>query len=162
MFGEGPSDARVLFLGEAPGRNEDETGAPFCGRSGMLLDELLTEANIDRSSVFVTSIVKCRPPNNRDPKGVEIRSCEGWLEAQIDLIRPEIVCTLGNFALQAVRGDRTGITALHGQAESRVFYGHKVLHFPLFHPAAALRSSGTKELLREDLAALSELLAALN
>ena len=158
VFGEGPSSARVLFLGEAPGRMEDESGRPFCGRSGKLLDELMVAAGIQRDRAFVTSIVKCRPPENRDPKAAEIVACRMWLESQVELIQPKIVCTLGNFALRLVRGDRVGITAVHGQPESREFCGRQIILFPLFHPAAGLRSTRTREQLSNDLEALASLL----
>jgi DNA polymerase len=157
VFGEGPGDARILFLGEAPGRLEDETGLPFCGRSGILLDQLFGDVGIDRSEVFVTSIVKCRPPANRDPKQGEIASCSVWLEQQLDLLQPEFVCTLGNFALRAIRGDRVGITQVHGIPDLRVVNGRKVVLFPLFHPAAALRSTQTRKLLADDLKSLVRL-----
>jgi DNA polymerase len=157
VFGEGPADARIMFLGEAPGRREDETGRPFCGRSGLLLDQMLQEAGIDRSQVFVTSIVKCRPPNNRDPKSAEIASCSGWLGQQLNLIQPDFICTLGNFALRSIRGDRTGITQVHGKPEERELDGRAIMLFPLFHPAAALRSTKTKNLLGEDLRRLAQL-----
>jgi len=157
VFGEGPDTARFMFIGEAPGRLEDESGRPFCGRSGLLLDQLLEAAGIDRSTVFVTSIVKCRPPQNRNPKSTEIAACAQWLDRQVAIIKPAIICTLGNFALRAVRADRTGITEVHGIAEKRNFNGREIVLFPLFHPAAALRSTGTRKLLAEDLLLLARL-----
>jgi DNA polymerase len=158
VFGEGPANAEVLLIGEAPGRNEDETGKPFCGRSGALLDGLLLGAGISREEVFITSIVKCRPPANRDPKAVEIEACSGWLEQQVDVIAPKVICTLGNFALHSIRGDKTGITQLHGKIEEIHYRQREVKLLPLFHPAAALRSTRTKALLAADLEQLSKIL----
>jgi DNA polymerase len=162
VFGEGPANADVIFIGEAPGEKEDVTGKPFCGRSGALLDQLLAGAGIIRSEVFITSIVKCRPPGNRDPKGYEIEACSGWMEQQVDLIAPKVICTLGNFALHSVRGDKTGITQLHGRVEEVHYRGRDVKLMPLFHPAAALRSTKTKALLAEDLASLWQLLQTID
>ena len=158
VFGEGPVNADVLFIGEAPGRSEDETGKPFCGRSGALLDAVLLGAGISREEVFITSIVKCRPPENRDPKAFEIEACSGWLEQQVDLIAPKVICTLGNFALHSIRGDRTGITQIHGKIEEIHYRGREVKLLPLFHPAAALRSTRTKALLTADIKQLSQIL----
>ena len=160
VFGEGPADSQVLFLGEAPGRQEDETGRPFCGRSGSLLDEALSAADIRREDAFITSIVKCRPPANRNPKAPEIKACARWLELQVAQIRPRFICTLGNFALREVRGDRVGISAVHGEPENRIYMGLNVILFPLFHPAAALRSTTTRELFEADLKRLAALLKA--
>ncbi|MEI7559815.1 MAG: uracil-DNA glycosylase [Actinomycetes bacterium] len=157
VFGEGNPEASVMFIGEAPGKAEDEQGRPFIGRSGMLLDRLFEDCGIDRSDVFITSIVKCRPPDNRDPKRDEISSCQNWIEAQIRLINPTVICTLGNFALKLIRNDPTGITQVHGQEESRTVFGSRVWVYPLFHPAAALRSTTTLGLLKADLKRVSEL-----
>ncbi|MCX6388085.1 MAG: uracil-DNA glycosylase [Solirubrobacterales bacterium] len=157
VFGEGHPEAAVMFIGEAPGKAEDELGRPFIGRSGMLLDRLFEECGIDRSDVFITSIVKCRPPDNRDPKRDEIASCQNWIESQIRLINPTVICTLGNFALKLIRNDPTGITQVHGQEEIRTVFGSKVWVYPLFHPAAALRSTTTRELLKADLERVNEL-----
>ena len=158
VFGEGPERSRVMFLGEAPGRHEDEMGQPFCGRSGALLDEVLCSVGIRRESAFVTSIVKCRPPNNRDPKAGEIAACSMWLEGQVKAIRPRVVCTLGNFALHVVRSDKTGITKLHGRPEPAHLFGLEVILFPLFHPAAALRSTGTRKQFEADVETLAKLI----
>ncbi len=157
VFGEGPEQAPLMFIGEAPGRQEDQTGRPFCGRSGKLLDGALESSGISRESTFVTSIVKCRPPGNRNPKANEIAACSTWLEGQVKAIKPRVVSTLGNFALHVVRSDKTGISRLHGKPESVRLYGLDVILFPLFHPAAALRSNGTKALFEADVEALAKL-----
>jgi len=158
VFGEGNVGAEVLLIGEAPGRLEDEEGRPFVGRSGVLLRELLAEAGVAEEQLFITSVLKCRPPDNRDPKGDEISACSGWLEAQVRLVAPLVICTLGNFALRLVRGDRVGISSVHGVPETRKVFGHTALLLPLFHPAAGLRSTQTRTLLREDLALIPGLL----
>ncbi|CAB4859338.1 unannotated protein [freshwater metagenome] len=158
VFGEGRADANVFFIGEAPGRLEDEQGLPFVGRSGVLLRSLLADAGVAEEEVFITSVIKCRPPDNRDPKRDEISACSGWLEAQVQLIAPLLICTLGNFALRLVRGDRAGISSVHGVPEEREVFGHAALVLPLFHPAAALRSTQTRSLLRDDIAQIPALL----
>lgn len=158
VFGEGPPDAQMMLVGEAPGRLEDEKGRPFCGRSGALLDQLLGDAGIGRDSVYVTSIVKCRPPGNRDPKRAEIDACSRWLERQLELVSPRIICTLGNFALRRISGRPEGITSVHGT--SQMLSGGTEL-IPLFHPAAALRSTTNRRRLAEDLAFVAERLSLL-
>ncbi len=141
--GEGPEDAMILLLGEAPGREEDETGRPFVGRSGRLLDECLAAAGIKRSDVFITNVVKCRPPDNRRPKRGEMESCRTYLRAQLELIDPRTVCLMGNVAARAVL-DREGINALRGQ----VFEGRFIV---TFHPAAIVRNRNRKDDLISDL-----------
>lgn len=159
VFGAGNADADLMLVGEAPGRDEDERGLPFVGRAGKLLDSLLAEAGIARSEVFIANVLKCRPPGNRDPAPSEIEACRPWLEEQIRLIEPRVIATLGNFATKLLREDQTGITRVHGRPEVRRIGGRAVHLYPLYHPAAALRSSGTLEELRADVARLPELLA---
>jgi DNA polymerase len=158
VAGEGNPDADLMFVGEAPGAEEDNRGVPFVGRSGKLLDLALEEAGISRSDVFITSTLKCRPPANRDPRRPEIEACRPWLSEQIRLIEPKVVVTLGNFATRLLSGSTTGITRVHGKAQLRTLGSRTVFLFPIFHPAAALRSTGKFELFRADLAALPELL----
>jgi DNA polymerase len=146
-----------MFIGEAPGADEDRLGTPFVGRSGRLLDSLLTEAGIDREEVFIANVLKCRPPGNRDPRPTEIESCSFWLAKQMELIQPRLVCTLGNFATKLLRGDPTGITKVHGSPEIRTVAGRRVRLYPLFHPSAALRSTTTLGLLRADLMRIPDL-----
>jgi DNA polymerase len=159
VFGNGDADADLMFVGEAPGANEDKEGLPFVGQAGKLLDKLLGEIGMDRGQVFVLNVLKCRPPGNRDPQPAEIEACSDYLFRQVELIEPLVVCTLGNFATKLLRGDSTGITRLHGQAEVRTIGARAVRLFPLFHPAAALYTPRTLETLRADFQRIPELLA---
>ena len=160
VFGAGNADADVMFVGEAPGANEDRQGLPFVGQAGKLLDELLGGIGLRRDEVFVANVLKCRPPNNRDPHPIEIDNCQGYLMRQVELVRPKVVCTLGNFATKLLRGDQTGITRLHGRDEERVIGTRTVRLLPLFHPAAALYTRSMVDTLREDFARIPELVAA--
>ena len=159
VFGNGDADADLMFVGEAPGANEDREGLPFVGQAGKLLDKLLGEIGMDRGQVFVANVLKCRPPGNRDPQPGEIESCEPYLFQQVELIEPLVVCTLGNFATKLLRADPTGITRLHGRDEERVIGTRAVRLYPIFHPAAALYTPANVEVLRRDFARLPELLA---
>ena len=159
VFGAGNADADLMFVGEAPGANEDRQGLPFVGQAGKLLETLLGEIGLERSEVFIANTLKCRPPGNRDPHPVEIENCQGYLMQQLELIQPTVVCTLGNFSTKLLRGDNTGITRLHGQAEVRTIGPRAVRLYPLFHPAAALYTPRMLETLREDFARIPALLA---
>jgi uracil-DNA glycosylase family 4 len=158
VFGAGNANADLMFVGEAPGRNEDEQGLPFVGQAGKLLEKLLGEIGLERSDVFIANTLKCRPPGNRDPLPQEIANCSSYLLAQIELIEPKVICTLGNFATKLLRDDPTGITRVHGQAEIKVLGVRAVRLFPIFHPAAALYTPSNVDLLREDFAKLPALL----
>jgi uracil-DNA glycosylase family 4 len=158
VFGSGNADADLMFIGEAPGANEDKLGLPFVGQAGKLLDKLLTEIGLDRADVFIVNTVKCRPPNNRDPHPHEIESCNGYLRRQVELIEPSVICTLGNFATKLLRADTTGISRLHGQDEVRMIGPRAVRLLPLYHPAAALYTPATLETLRADFARIPGLL----
>jgi uracil-DNA glycosylase len=137
--GAGSADASVLFVGEAPGANEDREGIPFVGASGSLLNAMLEVAGIERERVFIANVVRCRPPKNRSPRAREIRACAGWLAEQIRLIGPDLVVTLGRFALQHFLPDGR-ITRLQATLQE-VPYGDVTLRvFPLLHPSAVLRS----------------------
>ncbi len=139
VFGVGDPDADLMFVGEAPGRDEDLQGEPFVGRSGKLLDRLLLEElGVDRSRCYIANVVKCRPPENRDPKPDEIASCRPYLEAQLRLIGPVVVVTLGNFATKLLLDTDQGITKVRGRAYP--IGGRQLV--PTYHPAAALRSGG--------------------
>ena len=159
VFGNGDSDADLMFVGEGPGFHEDQQGLPFVGRAGQLLDELLGEIGLDRSKVFVANVVKCRPPGNRDPQPDEIESCRPYLWKQVELIEPDVVCTLGNFATKLLTRSSRGITQVAGKPQEGEVGGRRVVLYPLFHPAAALRTPATRERLRGDFARLPELLA---
>jgi DNA polymerase len=139
VFGVGDPHADLMFVGEAPGRDEDLRGEPFVGRSGQLLDRLvLEELGIDRSQFYIANVVKCRPPDNRDPKAEEIASCRPYLEAQRRAIRPSVVVSLGNFATKLLLDTELGITKVRGK--SYPMDGWQLV--PTYHPAAALRSGG--------------------
>lgn len=149
--GDGSSSAAVMFIGEGPGQNEDQQGLPFVGRAGKLLDRLLAEVPMKREDVFITNVVKCRPPGNRDPEADEVAACYPYLQAQIDLIRPRVIVTLGRHSL--VRFYPEGkISKDHGRI---INIGERVL-LPLYHPAAALRNQSLEETLREDIRRIPE------
>ncbi len=160
VFGSGNADADLMFVGEAPGANEDRQGLPFVGQAGRLLDTLLEEIGMTRADVFVANTLKCRPPGNRDPLPQEIDACQGYLFRQLELIEPRVVCTLGNFATKLLRGDpATGITRLHGREEIRQIGPRRVRLYPIYHPAAALYTPKMLDTLREDFARIPALLA---
>jgi uracil-DNA glycosylase len=159
VFGSGNADAELMFVGEAPGANEDEQGIPFVGSAGKLLDTLLGEIGMTRADVFVANVLKCRPPANRDPQPVEIANCKEYLYRQVELIQPAVICTLGNFATKLLREDPTGITRVHGQSQTTVLGRRAVRLYPIFHPAAALYTPRMLETLREDFARLPDVLA---
>lgn len=160
VFGSGNADADLMFVGEAPGAREDETGLPFVGQAGKLLEKLLGEIGLERSDVFIANVLKCRPPQNRDPLPQEIDNCQDYLFRQLELIRPRVVCTLGNFATKLLRADPgTGITRVHGREELRQIGPRVVRLYPLYHPAAALYTPSMVETLRADFARIPELLA---
>ena len=159
VFGAGNANADLMFVGEAPGANEDKQGLPFVGQAGKLLDKLLAEIGLERSQVFIANVLKCRPPGNRDPRPQEIEACSDWLHHQVELIEPLVICTLGNFSTKLLRGDPTGISKLHGQPEVLTIGPRAVRLFPIYHPAAALYTPSMVDVLRSDFARLPELLA---
>lgn len=159
VFGAGSADADLMFVGEAPGADEDRDGVPFVGRAGKLLTELLAGIGIDRDDVFIANVLKCRPPDNRNPTAPEIANCSEWLFRQLELIQPVVVVTLGNFATRLLRDDQTSITRIHGQAEERVIGRRAVRLFPVLHPAAALYTPSNREVLAADFALIPGLVA---
>ena len=159
VFGAGNADADLMFVGEAPGFHEDQQGVPFVGRAGQLLNELLEEQGLVRDDVFIANTLKCRPPENRDPTPDEIETCRPYLERQVELIEPRVICTLGNFATKLLTGSPQGITRVHGVPQERELGTRTVQLFPIFHPAAGLRTPAVKEQLREDFAKLPALLS---
>jgi len=151
--GEGPANAEIMFIGEGPGFHENEQGRPFVGAAGKFLDQLLAQAGVTRADVFVTNVVKCRPPGNRDPLLEELAACDTYLEAQIKAINPSIIVTLGRFSMgKFVSGAK--ISAIHGQM--RKVDDRFVI--PMFHPAAALHQAALKPAILGDFAKLPELL----
>jgi uracil-DNA glycosylase len=160
VFGAGNADAELMFVGEAPGADEDRQGLPFVGRAGQLLNQLLEEIGLSREQVFIANVLKSRPPGNRDPQPMEIEACKPYLFEQVRLIEPKVVCTLGNFATKLLTGSPAGITKVRGTPQVHELGGRTVLLLPLLHPAAALRTPAMKETLRADLATVPDLLAA--
>ena len=152
--GEGSSTARIMFVGEGPGENEDKTGRPFIGAAGQFLNSLLQKAGIAREDVFITNVVKCRPPGNRDPLSDEIEACNDYLMAQIAIIEPKLICPLGSPALKTLLGAHLKIT----QARCKVFRKNGILFIPLFHPAAALHRKELVNTLQSDILVLKELI----
>ena len=158
VFGVGNPHARVMFIGEAPGKNEDLQGEPFVGAAGHYLNELLGCAGLRREDVFIANVLKCRPPGNRDPRPEEIQTCTPYLREQTRTIDPEVLVTLGKFSTQFVLKTQVGITRLHG----RVQRAGKFLVFPVFHPAAALYDGAKREALENDFVTLGQVLHQLD
>jgi uracil-DNA glycosylase len=158
VFGSGNADADLMFVGEAPGAEEDRQGLPFVGRAGGFLTELLEGIGLKREDVFIANVLKCRPPGNRDPQGEEIDSCRPYLERQVDLIRPRVIATLGNFSTKLLTANPTGITKVRGIPQEQMIGGRHLYLLPLFHPAAGLRTPRVAEQLREDFRQIPDLL----
>ncbi len=155
VFGAGSPSAEIMFVGEAPGYHEDLQGKPFVGAAGRLLDELLKEIlNITRDEVYIANVLKCRPPENRDPTGEEIETCKPYLLKQIEIISPKVVCTLGNFATKTLTSRRDGITKLRRKPIKMPDY----FVFPMFHPAAALHRGDLYDDVRKDFESLRDFL----
>lgn len=154
VFGVGNPHASIMFVGEAPGFNEDQKGEPFVGAAGKLLNDLLASAELSRDHIYIANVIKCRPPNNRDPEQDEVETCKPFLLRQIQLIRPTLVCTLGNWATQTLLERKVGITKVKAQA----FYLKDFVLFPLLHPAAALHQGNLLPTLKEDFKKLKEFL----
>ena len=152
--GEGPIDAKIMFVGEGPGQNEDEQGRPFVGAAGKFLTELLESIGLKRSGVFITNIVKCRPPNNRAPRKSEIEACNPYLQSQIRLINPRIVCALGTPAITTLMGDEYSASRFHGKPVTK----GEVTILAMYHPAAALYDASLKETILQDFQILKQLL----
>lgn len=146
VFGEGDPHARVMIIGEAPGKNEDLQGRPFVGAAGKFLDELLEEAGIKRDEVFIANVLKCRPPSNRNPQASEIEACAPFLREQTQSINPVVIVTLGNFATQFILRTGVGITRLRGTVQQ----AGRFTVFPVFHPAAAIYDRSKREVLLAD------------
>jgi uracil-DNA glycosylase len=160
VFGSGNADADLMFVGEAPGFHEDQQGKPFVGAAGKLLDKLLGEIGMQREDVFIANVLKSRPPGNRDPEFEEIEACKPYLTRQIELIEPLVICTLGNFSTKLLTRRQDGITRVHGKPQQHTIGGLELMIYPIYHPAAGLRSQAMLTTLGEDFGRLPELLAA--
>src|SRR3954462_122554 len=158
VFGMGNANADLMFVGEAPGPTEDQQGKPFVGRAGQLLDTLLEEVGLSRGEGLSANILMCRPPGNRDPLPEEIDECMPYLLRKIELIEPTVIATLGNYATKSITGSPVGITRCCGRPQERELGGRDVTIYPLFHPAAALRTPKVLEQLRDDMSRLPALL----
>ena len=154
VFGEGNPNAQIMFVGEAPGFHEDQQGRPFVGQAGKLLSELLASIGLRREDVYIANVLKCRPPENRNPEPIEIDTCMPHLWKQIELITPKVICSLGNFATQTLLGKKVGITKVRGQH----FQVKNFFVFPMLHPAAALHQGGMRPALLEDFENLKKFL----
>lgn len=158
VFGAGDADADLMFIGEAPGAEEDRQGLPFVGRAGAFLNELLAGIGLRREDVFVANVLKCRPPGNRDPQPVEIETCRPYLLSQVELIEPKVIATLGNFATKLITANPTGITRVRGTPQIHTLGERTVRVFPILHPAAILRNMNQRPMMEEDFRALAALL----
>ncbi len=152
--GEGPADAQVMFIGEGPGYQEDRQGRPFVGPAGQLLNQLLLTAGLRRPQVFITNIVKCRPPENREPRPDEVEACREYLDGQIAIIQPRLLCLLGRPATQTLLDPGATMSKMHG----RVFERDGLYFMPIYHPAAALHNPNMRAPVEHDFAALGEFL----
>jgi DNA polymerase len=152
--GEGPEDASLLFIGEAPGWNEDQTGRPFVGSAGQYLDQLIGMIGYKRHQVFIANVIKCRPPENRDPMPGEIMACGKWLERQLDLIKPRVIVTLGRFSMARYFPSET-ISKVHGRSK-RI---GNIIYFAMYHPAAALHQGNLRRVIEADMLKLPAVLA---
>jgi uracil-DNA glycosylase len=159
VFGEGSVDAELALVGEAPGFHEDREGTPFAGRARELLERLLGGVGLSLDEVYLATVLKCRPPGNRDPLPEETAACEPYLFRQLELVRPRVVATLGGFATTLLSGRALGITRVHGQELAVTLGGHLVTLYPLYHPAAALYTPTMLDVLEADMARLPTLLS---
>lgn len=160
VIGQGSHQAKAIFVGEAPGANEDRTGVPFCGAAGNVLTELLESIGCKREDVYIANILKCRPPGNRDPLPNEIEACTGYLEKQIEILEPQLVCSMGNYAASFIMrkfglGSQVqGISRIHGQ----IFEAEKFKVVALYHPAVAVYNANMKDILKKDLEGVKDLI----
>ncbi|HRY60538.1 MAG TPA: uracil-DNA glycosylase [Patescibacteria group bacterium] len=156
VVGVGNHDAHIMFVGEAPGANEDATGVPFCGRAGKILDEVIESVGLKRENVYICNVLKCRPPGNRDPNPMEKLACVDYLKRQIEIIQPKIICAMGNHAAgfifeQFGLGDKlVGISKIHGQTFDSPSFSYPVKIVSLYHPAVATYNPNMKKVLIED------------
>ena len=151
--GEGPENAEIMFIGEAPGFHEDRQGRPFVGAAGKFLEELLASIGLTREDVYICNVIKCRPPSNRDPQPDEMAACKPFLDKQIELVRPKLIVTLGRFSM-ARYFPNTKITRIHGQPKR---IGNRI-YYPMFHPAAALHQPKWRSVVQEDMLKIPQIL----
>jgi len=151
--GEGPEDAELLFIGEAPGWYEDQQGRPFVGPAGAFLNQLLSSIGLSREQVYIANVIKCRPPGNRDPLSTEIQACCKWLDRQIEIIQPRIIITLGRYSLARYFPNES-ISKIHGKARKE----GKVVCYPMYHPAAALHQGSLRQIIEADMLRIPEIL----
>lgn len=154
--GEGPENAEIMFIGEGPGWNEDQQGRPFVGAAGKFLDQLISSIGMKREQVYITNVVKHRPPNNRDPLPTEISACSIWLDRQLELIHPKVIITLGRHSMARFFPNKT-ISKIHGTADKR----NGTIYFAMYHPAAALHQQNLRREIEQDMLKVPQLLAEL-
>jgi DNA polymerase len=152
--GEGPDRAHIVFIGEAPGFNEDQQGRPFVGQAGQFLEVLLGSIGLKRSDVYICNVIKCRPPGNRDPLPTEIKNCQKWLDRQLELIAPKMIVTLGRYSLAKFFPGES-ISKIHGKERKR----DNVIYYPMYHPAAALHQQSLRQTIEADMLKIPSILA---
>jgi len=152
--GEGPENAEIMFIGEAPGWNEDKQGRPFVGQAGQFLETLLASINLNRKQVYIANVIKCRPPENRDPLPTEIQNCAPWLEKQVELIKPKMIVTLGRYSMAKYFPGKT-ISKIHGTVVKQ----DGVIYFAMYHPAAALHQGNLRQVIETDMKKIPGILA---
>ena len=155
--GEGAEDAAIMFIGEAPGWHEDQQGRPFVGQAGQYLDKLLLSIDLNRQKVFIANVIKCRPPDNRDPLPTEIQNCSEWLNSQIDIIKPKMIVTLGRYSMAKYFPGKS-ISKIHGTTVKR----DGILYFAMYHPAAALHQQSLRTEIEADMQKIPKLVAEIN
>jgi DNA polymerase len=152
--GEGAENADIIFIGEAPGWHEDQQGRPFVGQAGQFLDRLLASINLNRQQVYIANVIKCRPPDNRDPLPTEIQNCRQWLDSQIEIIKPKMIVTLGRYSMARYFPGKS-ISKIHGTAVKR----DNVIYYAMYHPAAALHQQSLRQAIEADMLKIPKLLA---
>jgi len=151
--GEGAEQAEIMFIGEGPGWNEDQQGRPFVGQAGQFLDRLIASIKLGREQVYITNVIKCRPPGNRDPLPVEIQNCQPWLKTQIELIKPKVIVTLGRYSMAQFFPGKS-ISKVHGTAQKK----DNIIYFAMYHPAAALHQQSLRQTIEADMLKIPALL----
>ena len=152
--GEGPDNAEIMFIGEAPGWNEDQQGRPFVGQAGLFLEQLIASINLKRNQVYITNVIKCRPPENRDPLPYEIQNCRPWLERQIELIHPRMIVTLGRYSMGLFFPGKS-ISKIHGTAQKK----DNIIYYAMYHPAAALHQGSLRREIEADMLKIPSILS---